>query len=75
MTPREYWSAYVEQSGGTAALALRAGIPYSTLQSVTNGSRGIGKALARKLKASDPLVDEKQLVWVAPVAANEGEGV
>jgi len=68
MTPREYWRAYVEQCGGTAALALRTGIPYSTLQGVSNGSRGIGKALARKLKASDPLLDEKQLVWVAPTS-------
>lgn len=67
MTPREYWAFYVEQAGGAGQLSARTGIPYSTLQSVCIGRRGIGKALARKLKASDPLVDEKVLVWVTPI--------
>lgn len=69
MTPREYWSLYVEQNGGIAGTAKRLGVPYSTLASVTNGQRGIGKALAQRMKAIDPLLDEKQLVWVTPMQA------
>lgn len=66
MTPREYWSLYVETHGGAARVSERLHIPYSTIASVTNGQRGIGKALARRMKAKDPLLDESQLVWVTP---------
>lgn len=64
MTPREYFAHYVESKDGAVALSEATGIPYSTIAGVLNGQRGIGKALARRLKAHDPLVDEKQLVWV-----------
>lgn len=67
MTPREYWSLYVEQNGGLPAIADKTGVPYSTLAAVTNGQRGIGKALAQRLKDADPLIDATRLVWVQPI--------
>lgn len=64
MDARTYWTTYVDRHGGPAGVARRTGIPYPTIAAVCNGSRGIGRALARRLKATDPLLDENVLVWV-----------
>jgi plasmid maintenance system antidote protein VapI len=67
MTPREYFTTYIERNGGPAKVAEALDIPYSTIAGVCNGSRGIGKKLAARMKSADPLLDEGQLVWVEPV--------
>lgn len=72
MTPREYWQHYVERIGGPAKVADHLSIPYPTIAAVCNGRRGIGKVLARRMKAADPILDESQLVWVT-ADANKGE--
>lgn len=64
MTPREYWTHYVDRHGGPAKVAERLSIPYPTIASVSNGSRGIGRRLADRMVAADPLLDRDQLVWV-----------
>lgn len=64
MDARTYWDTYVERQGGPAAVSRRTGIPYQTIASVCNGNRGIGRALARRLKQADPLLDENVLVWI-----------
>lgn len=64
MTPREYWDHYVEKNGGPAKVAAMLDIPYPTIAGVCNRSRGIGRKLADRLHAADPLLDRDQLVWV-----------
>lgn len=62
---RAYWSLYVEKHGGPAGTAKHLRIPYSTIAGVCNGSRGIGRSLARRMHMEDPLLDLDTLVWVA----------
>ena len=64
MTPRDYWNHYVEQKGGPAGVAKFLDLPYPTIAAVCNGSRGIGRRLAARMHAADPLLDRDQLVWV-----------
>ncbi|MFT3806081.1 hypothetical protein [Arenimonas sp.] len=64
MTPREYWNTYVERNGGPAKVSELTGVPLSTIAGVCNGSRGIGRRLAQRLAAADPMLDYKTLVWV-----------
>jgi plasmid maintenance system antidote protein VapI len=64
MTPREYWNHYVERQGGPVKVAEALKIPYSTIAGVCNGSRGIGRKLADRMVAADPLLDRDVLVWV-----------
>lgn len=64
MNARDYWDTYVEKQGGPAALSDKSGLPYSTIAGVCNGSRGIGRDLAEKLVAFDPLLDAGKLLWV-----------
>jgi len=64
MTPREYWSHYVEVNGGPARVAERLNIPLSTIAGVCNGSRGIGRQLAERMAEADPMLDPKTLIWV-----------
>lgn len=64
MTPREYFDHYVQRQGGPAKVAEALDIPYSTIAGVCNGSRGIGRKLAERMVAADPLLDRSQLVWV-----------
>lgn len=66
-TPREVWTQYVARKGGATAVAAALGIPYSTIAGVCNGSRGIGRSLARRMAAADPDLDESVLVWVEPL--------
>lgn len=77
MEARTYWNTYVDQHGGAPRIAERLGIPYSTIASICNGSRGIGHDLAERMVAADPLLDKSRLVWVRPVkreaAANDSE--
>lgn len=70
-TPRDYWQHYVERVGGPAKVAEHLGIPYPTVAAVCNGRRGIGKKLAHRMAAADPLLDESVLIWVAASAAND----
>jgi len=62
--PRDYWTAYVDRSGGPTALAARLGIPYPTIAAVCNGSRGIGRRLAIRIATADPHVDAGKLALV-----------
>lgn len=67
MDARAYWAHYVERHGGVPQTADALGIPYSTIAGICNGSRGIGRELARRMAVKDPLLDETVLVWVRPV--------
>ena len=67
MDARTYWQDYVDRSGGLQAVAEKLDTPYSTIAGVTNGSRGIGRELARRMAAADPTLDENVLIWVEPV--------
>lgn len=74
MDARAYWSHYVERHGGVPQTAEALGIPYSTIAGICNGSRGIGRELARRMAAKDPLLDENVLVWVRAVPKTEAVG-
>ncbi|NID14350.1 hypothetical protein [Luteibacter yeojuensis] len=67
MTPRLYWQEYVTRNGGRRTTADRLGLPYSTVASICNGYRGIGRALAERMVAADPSLDASILIWVRPV--------
>ena len=67
MTARQYWDDYVRSIGGAAAVAAHLEIPYSTIAGVCNGSRGIGRGLAKRMASKDPRLDERKLVWVEPI--------
>jgi len=76
MNPRTYWNQYADKQGGATGVACRLGIPYSTIAGICNGSRGIGRALARRMAEADPSLDEAILVWVeaSKESANDAEG-
>lgn len=74
MDARAYWNSYVEKCGGLAQTAEKLHTPYSTIACISNGSRGIGRNLARRFKEADPEIDETQLVWVAPVSSTDQPG-
>lgn len=61
---RNYWNLYVEQHGGPVGTSKHLGLPYSTVAGVCNGSRGIGRELARRMHDKDPLLDLETIVWV-----------
>lgn len=67
MTPRLYWQSYVDRFKGNRAVAEHLGIPYSTITSITNGHRGIGRELAGRMVAADPTLDASVLIWVRPI--------
>lgn len=64
MDARTYWNHYVEQKSGVAGTASHLGLPYSTIAGICNGSRGIGRRLAQRMAAADPILDKDMLVWV-----------
>lgn len=66
--PRAYWQTYVDRNDGPAGVAKKLGIPYQTIASVCNGSRGIGHDLADRMAKADKSLDKSVLVWVRPVA-------
>ena len=66
MTARDYLSAYIQRHGGLAETAAFLGMPYSTLASIANGTRGVSPNQARKMAAADPLLDANRLVWIRP---------
>lgn len=66
MDERRYWIKYVEQAGGVRAVAEKLDTPYSTIASITNGQRGIGRRLAARFAERDSLLDVNRLVWVRP---------
>lgn len=71
MDARTYWTEYVDRHGGPARVAERLSIPFPTIASVCNGSRGIGRNLAERMAGADPELDRNVLVWVRP-SSNEG---
>lgn len=71
MEARAYWDSYVAEHGGVAKVSQRLEIPYPTIACVTNGSRGIGKSLARRMAAKDPSLDESILIWVESVKGGD----
>jgi plasmid maintenance system antidote protein VapI len=64
MDARAYWDHYVERHHGAVAVAALLDLPYSTVASICNGSRGIGRDLARRISDKEPLLDENVLIWV-----------
>lgn len=68
MDPRAYWNGYVDRCGGIQATAERLRTPYSTIACICNGTRGIGRKLARRFAEADAELDETVLVWVTPTA-------
>lgn len=64
LTPREYWTAYVERQGGVKPTAERLNSPYQTIASITSGHRGIGASLARRFAEQDASLDPNVLIWV-----------
>lgn len=69
MTPRTYWNKYVKRQGGVSRTADALGVPYSTVAGICNGSRGIGRVLAKRMAAADSGLDESVLIWVEAVPA------
>jgi hypothetical protein len=65
MTPRTYWQNYVDANGGPTGVAERLGIPYTTIASITNGWRGIGRKLALRMVKADPSLNPALLAFVA----------
>lgn len=75
MNARAYWNQYVELNGGPVGVAEKLRIPYSTIAGICNGSRGIGRATARRMTDADPTLDPAKLVWVTAEdrpASNDG---
>lgn len=72
MDARSYWNDYVEKCGGLQPTAAKLRTPYSTIACITNGSRGIGRRLARRFAKADATLDETVLVWVTPVSGDSG---
>lgn len=68
MDPRSYWTDYVSRLGGPKRASEHLAIPYSTIAGVCNGSRGIGRDLARRMAAADSSLDASVLLWVRPAA-------
>lgn len=64
MTPRQYWNHYTENNGGPVGVANKLGVPESSIFGICNGTRGIGRRLASRMKAADPLLNENILIWV-----------
>lgn len=64
MDARNYWLEYVNRCGGLKATAEKLQSPYQTIASITNGHRGIGRELAQRFAAADPMLDATRLIWV-----------
>lgn len=67
MSARDYWNHYVGQQGGLPSVAARLSLPYSTIAGIHNGSRGIGRDLARRMAEADPMLDANKLIWVRSI--------
>ncbi len=63
-TPRATWTQYVDENGGATGVSKKLDIPYSTIAGICNGSRGIGRSLAKRMAERDPSLDESVLIWV-----------
>ncbi len=75
MDSRTYWNSYVEANDGPTGVSAKLGIPYSTIAGICNGSRGIGRELAKRMAEADSELDAGRLVWVTPVKdAGQPEG-
>ena len=72
MDARAYWQTYVDRCGGVMETAEHLKTPYSSIAAICNGSRGIGRELAQRFSAADPLLDENVLIWVRPTKQREG---
>jgi plasmid maintenance system antidote protein VapI len=68
-TPRMYWDEYVHRNGGPAGVSAKLSVPYSTIAGICNGSRGIGRSLAKRMAERDPELDESILIWVESIKA------
>lgn len=73
MDARTYWNTYVERNNGPVGVASLLDLPYSTVAGICNGSRGIGRRLAQRMSARDPLLDKDVLVWVTADKARRSE--
>lgn len=74
MNARAYWNQYVELNGGPVGVAEKLRIPYSTIAGICNGSRGIGRATAKRMATADPTLDPAKLVWVTAEDRPPGAG-
>lgn len=67
MDPRSPLLQYIDACGGKPQAAKVLDLPYSTLAAICNGTRGVGKDLARRLEeASGGQLNAQQLVWIRP---------
>lgn len=66
MDARTYWNHYVKSHGGVSGTAAHLGLPYSTVAGISNGSRGVGRRLALRMKEADPLLDPSLLFYLRP---------
>lgn len=64
MTSRDYLNTYIERHGGVPQTARFLGLPYSTLASIVNGTRGVTPKMARRMAEADPILDPNRLVWI-----------
>ena len=65
MSGRDDLAAFVDRCGGAPQAAKRLGIPYPTLASVLNGSRGVGKNLAARIESgSKGKLKASKLIWI-----------
>jgi hypothetical protein len=62
---RKHWDRFVAKNGGIVGTADLLKMPYSTIASICNGTRGIGHEMARNLeKRSDGVLNPILLVWM-----------
>lgn len=67
MDARKHLNDYVEEVGGRPSAAAALGMPYSTLAAICNGTRGIGKELAKRMaEASNGRLRADLLIWITP---------
>jgi hypothetical protein len=64
MNARDYWNGYVEKHGGPVQTAARLRLPYSSIACICNGTRGIGRDLAKRMAEADSTLDPSILIWV-----------
>jgi len=73
MDARTYWNQYVQENGGAVGVATKLGIPYPTIACICNGSRGIGRATARRMANADSSLDKSILIWVTPMESRTSD--
>lgn len=67
MDARKHLADYVDEIGGKPAAAKALGVPYSTIAAICNGTRGVGKDLAKRMADSSAgRLRAEILIWIKP---------